>query len=88
MEVVGCGLTGQHALDPVCLKVVQQAGVLVQVLVFRPKTEVCPVTALRNVNPVPDPLVRSISVLLISSGRLGHRGAPALLHVGMGVLTG
>ena len=85
---MGSGLNGQHAQDPVCLKVVQQDGVLVQVLVFRPKTEVCPVTALRRVNSVQDPLARSISVLLISSGRLGRHGALALHHVVKGVLTG
>ena len=87
MEVVGLGLTGQHAPDPVCLKVVQQDGVLAQDLVSRPRMEVCLVTAPRRANPVPESLARSISVPSISSGRLGRPGAPVLLHVGQAVLT-
>ena len=74
MEVVGLGLTGQHAPDPVCLKVVQQDGVLAQDLVSRPRMEVCLVTAPRRANPVPESLARSISVPSISIGRFGHPG--------------
>ena len=57
------------------LKVDQQASALVPDLAFLPKTVEGLVTAPTKWNPVLDPLARSTTVQLISSGRAGPRGA-------------
>ena len=73
--VAARGLPGVVVLHLASLKADQRGSALVPDLAFLPKMVEGLVTAPTKRNPVLDPLARSTTVQLISSGRAGPRGA-------------